>query len=78
MVSIMFTCLQSQPLVVLGMLHPTAAAKAAAAALYSNQRTVAAFIAAHVHQRRRHSGGSASHIVWDLQNIFKKIMYGSF
>ena len=55
----MFTCLQSQPLVVLGMLHPMAAVTTAAA-LYSNQRTVTAFIAAHVHQWRRHSGGTAA------------------
>ena len=45
MASIMFTCLQSQPLVVLGMLHPMApvvvAAAAGAVAVASKDSTVA-------------------------------------
>jgi hypothetical protein len=77
MVSIMFTCLQSQPLVVLGMLHPmAAAATVAVAALYSNQRTVAAFIAAHVHQRRLRRLGVAHCL--GFAECFQKNIYGSF
>ena len=69
MASIMFTCLQSQPLVVLGMLHPMApvvvAAAAGAVAVASIDSTVAP---PPPWQLRGDGGCSAAVVLWHSGN----------